>query len=166
MALGIVFLHTAKAGFIVTGSIGTGLVIARCDDGSWSAPCALATVTVGVGFQVGAEATNYVLILTTRGAVRTFMGKYFAHLALWGITTSKMIDFNAIPGRGQVSLGAEIGVAMGPVGRSAAGANDEFRMTCAIMVSSCIIFLITEIDFRPSSSWSQGCGSNPLLFAQ
>ena len=82
MALGIVFLHTAKAGFIVTGSIGTGLVIARCDDGSWSAPCALATVTVGVGFQVGAEATNYVLILTTRGAVRTFMGKHFAHSAL------------------------------------------------------------------------------------
>ena len=75
MAQGIVFLHCAKAGFIVTGSIGSGLVLARTDDGSWSAPCALACVAVGVGFQVGGEVTNYVLILTTRGAVRTFMGQ-------------------------------------------------------------------------------------------
>jgi lipid-binding SYLF domain-containing protein len=94
-AKGLVFLHTLKAGFVWAAQIGSGCIICRLDDGSWSAPCAIASVGMGIGGQIGAEATNHVLVLTTAAAVKTFTGK------------------------GQFTLGAEIGVALGPVGRNA-----------------------------------------------
>ena len=40
-AKGIVFLTIFKLGFMLTGRAGTGLVICRLDDGSWSAPSAI-----------------------------------------------------------------------------------------------------------------------------
>lgn len=41
IARGVVFLTILKAGFMFTGRYGTGLVISKLDDGSWSAPSAL-----------------------------------------------------------------------------------------------------------------------------
>jgi hypothetical protein len=63
-------------------------------DGSWSAPSAITISGVGWGFQLGAEVTDVMLLLTSDAAVDTFMS------------------------RGQVSVGAELGVSVGPVGRS------------------------------------------------
>ena len=40
-AKGLVFVTILKAGFLVTGRIGTGLVIARLENGTWSAPSAI-----------------------------------------------------------------------------------------------------------------------------
>lgn len=40
-AKGLAFLTVAKAGFCFTGRLGTGLVIARLADGTWSAPSAI-----------------------------------------------------------------------------------------------------------------------------
>ena len=61
-AKGLAFLHVAKAGFMVTGRMGTGLVIAKLGDDSWSAPSAIATFGLGWGAQVGEQVTNYVLV--------------------------------------------------------------------------------------------------------
>ena len=94
-AKGLVFLHVIKGGFMISGRIGSGLIIAKMSDGGWSAPSAIVTVGVGWGAQVGAEASNYVLVLTTASALKAFSG------------------------RGQVSLGAEVGIAAGPLGRTA-----------------------------------------------
>jgi len=94
-AQGVAFLHVVKGGLMFSVKFGSGCVIARLEDGGWSAPCALATVGVGWGAQVGAAATNYCLILTSQAAVKSFCG------------------------RGQVTLGAELGAAVGPVGRTA-----------------------------------------------
>ncbi|ETV82495.1 hypothetical protein, variant 3 [Aphanomyces astaci] len=97
-AQGIAFLTVLKVGFVVTGRLGTGLVLSKLPDGSWSAPSAIATAGIGWGAQIGGEVTDFVIILNTRGAVDTFCAQ------------------------GQVNLGAELGVAAGPVGRVAAGA--------------------------------------------
>jgi lipid-binding SYLF domain-containing protein len=43
IARGLAFLTVVKAGFLLTGKVGTGLVVARLPDGSWSAPSAIAT---------------------------------------------------------------------------------------------------------------------------
>lgn len=94
-ARGIAFITILKAGFLFTGRIGTGLVIARLPDNSWSAPSAIAITGMGWGFQIGSELTDVVLILTTDGAVDAFCSS------------------------AQVSLGTELGVSVGPVGRSA-----------------------------------------------
>jgi len=45
-AKGIAFLTTVKLGFFLTGRMGTGLVIRRLDDGSWSAPSAIVSAHI------------------------------------------------------------------------------------------------------------------------
>jgi len=48
----LAILTVAKAGAIVAYKLGTGLVIARRSDGSWSAPSAICSVGLGWGAQV------------------------------------------------------------------------------------------------------------------
>ncbi|CAN0236608.1 unnamed protein product, partial [Laminaria digitata] len=84
-------------GFIVAGRVGTGLVLARTEEGFWSAPSAIATLGMGWGALIGGEITDFVLVLNTDSAVEAFSG------------------------RGQLSIGAELSVAVGPLGRTGAG---------------------------------------------
>lgn len=94
IAKGVVFFTIIKVGFMFTGRYGTGLVVAKLPDGTWSAPSAVQMSGVGWGLQIGAELTDVMLILSTDSAV------------------------NAFKSRAQVSVGAELGVSVGPVGRS------------------------------------------------
>jgi len=94
IAKGIAFLTVAKAGFIFTGRYGTGFVISKKSGNMWSAPSAVAMSGLGWGLQMGAELTDVILVLTSDSAVETFKS------------------------RGQVTVGAEIAVSVGPVGRS------------------------------------------------
>ena len=94
VAKGVAFLTILKVGFGFSGRYGTGLVISRLPDDTWSAPSAITISGVGWGFQFGGELTDVMLVLTTDAAVETF--KSF----------------------GQMSVGAELGVSAGPYGRS------------------------------------------------
>ena len=94
-AHGLLFLTVFKAGFVVSGKVGTGLVIARLPDGQWSAPCAMGTVGMGWGAQVGSDVTQYLIVLTTPKAVQDIVSQ------------------------SSVKLGAELEVAVGPTGRGA-----------------------------------------------
>lgn len=51
-AKGLAILTVAKAGVLVTYKLGTGLVISRRSDGSWSAPSAIFSMGLGWGAQV------------------------------------------------------------------------------------------------------------------
>jgi len=94
IAKGVVFFTIIKVGFMFTGRYGTGLVVAKLPDGTWSAPSAVQMSGLGWGLQIGAELTDVMLILSTDSAV------------------------NAFKSRAQLSVGAELGVSVGPVGRS------------------------------------------------
>ena len=94
-ATGLCFLTVMKAGLVVSGKLGTGLVVARKPDGTWSAPSALGTVGLGWGAQIGGDITHYLIVLTSRDAV------------------------DSLTASSSVTLGAELGVAVGPVGRGA-----------------------------------------------
>ncbi len=94
MAHGLVFLTIIKAGFIISGRYGTGLVVSRLPDNTWSAPSAITISGMGWGLQAGGELTDVLLVLSTDDAVETFKS------------------------RGQVSIGAELGVSAGPYGRT------------------------------------------------
>lgn len=61
-----------KAGFIWSGKAGSGVVIARLEDGTWSAPSCIATGGVGFGLQIGADLSEFVIVLNTTEAVREF----------------------------------------------------------------------------------------------
>ena len=68
-------------------------MIARLADGSWSAPSAIGTFGLSWGFVAGLDVTDYVIILNTTEAVQAFSGS------------------------AQLTVGAGIEVAVGPVGR-------------------------------------------------
>lgn len=93
-AKGLAIFTVMKVGVMVTYKVGTGLVVAKRPDGSWSAPSAIISSGIGWGPQAGGEITDFVIVLRTEGAVRAFSGR--AHL----------------------SLGAGLSVAAGPLGRS------------------------------------------------
>ncbi|PCH39897.1 DUF500-domain-containing protein [Wolfiporia cocos MD-104 SS10] len=95
-ARGLAVFSVLKAGFMFSGKAGSGLVIARLPDGSWSAPSCIATGGVGWGLQIGADITDFVIVLNSEDAVRAFsMG-------------------------GNVTIGGNISAAAGPIGTGAA----------------------------------------------
>lgn len=96
-AKGFAILTIVKGGFVFSGKIGQGVVVARTPEG-WSGPSFVRTGGAGFGAQIGGEVTELVLVLNTRDAVEAF-----SH-------------------GGNVQLGGALSVAAGPVGRTAEGA--------------------------------------------
>jgi lipid-binding SYLF domain-containing protein len=98
----VVFPSVLKAAFIVGASYGRGAMSCRRGEnfrGPWSAPTMMALEGGSVGFQIGGEATDFVLlVMNERGAT--------------GILAS------------QVKLGGDASVAAGPVGRDASAESD------------------------------------------
>lgn len=96
-AKGLAIITVIKAGFLVTARGGSGIVIAKLDDSitsDWSAPTAIGIAGLGGGFEVGAEVTDFVIILNKRSAVDAF---------------SK---------GGNLTLGGNFTIAAGPLGRN------------------------------------------------
>jgi len=71
-ARGLAIFSVLKAGFVFSGKAGSGIVIARLPDGSWSAPSCIATGGVGWGLQIGADITDFVVVLNSEDAVKAF----------------------------------------------------------------------------------------------
>lgn len=100
-AKGLAILTVIKAGFLVSARGGRGLVVAKTEKG-WSGPSAIATGGLGFGFQIGAQVTEFLLVLNTPEAIQAFARG------------------------GNVTLGGDISAAAGPVGRTAEGAVTPF----------------------------------------
>ncbi|KAF3774660.1 SH3 domain-containing protein [Nymphaea thermarum] len=73
-AKGLAILTVVKVGVMVTYKVGTGLVIARREDGSWSPPSAISSLGIGWGTQMGGELTDFIIVLRNEDAVKTFSG--------------------------------------------------------------------------------------------
>jgi len=102
----IVFPSVVKAAFIVGGSYGRGVMVCRSGkdfSGPWGAPVMMALEGGSVGFQIGGQATDFViLVMNPRGAESVLHNK--------------------------VKLGADASIAAGPKGRDAQAATDaSFR---------------------------------------
>lgn len=69
---GLAILNVVKAGFIFSGSGGTGLVVVRTKNGKWSPPSAISAGGVGIGLQAGGSNVDYVMLLNTDDAVKEF----------------------------------------------------------------------------------------------
>lgn len=97
-AKGLAIITVLKAGFLFSGRAGSGVIVARLKDGTWSAPSAIAMAGAGAGGMVGVELTDFVFILNSPEAVRSFS------------------EF------GTVTLGGNVSVSAGPLGRNAEAA--------------------------------------------
>src|SRR6202166_1910996 len=98
----VVFPSVLKAAFIVGGSYGRGAMSCRKGQdfrGPWGAPTMMALEGGSLGFQIGGEATDFVLLVMNESGAR-------------GILASK------------VKLGGDASVAAGPVGRDASADTD------------------------------------------
>ncbi|ODO00183.1 hypothetical protein I350_06808 [Cryptococcus amylolentus CBS 6273] len=71
-AKGLAVFTIIKAGFVFSGKAGSGIVVAKLPDGSWSAPSCIATAGVGWGLQIGADLTEVVMVLNSDEAVKAF----------------------------------------------------------------------------------------------
>ncbi len=98
----IIFPSVLKAAFIVGGSYGRGAMTCRTGEhftGPWGAPTMMALEGGSVGFQLGGQATDFVLlVMNPRGAKAILHSK--------------------------VKLGADASAAAGPKGRDAEAATD------------------------------------------
>jgi lipid-binding SYLF domain-containing protein len=100
----MIFPNVVKAGFIVGGRHGHGVVLTRNEQGLWGFPVLLTVTGGSIGGQIGVEATDLVLVFKTKRGVDSIL-----------------------QGR-QLTLGADLSVAAGPVGRTlAAGTDTAFR---------------------------------------
>src|SRR5688572_23716225 len=93
-----VFPTVIKAAFGIGGRGGRGVVICRGANG-WSAPAYLNVGGASFGLQIGAEATDYVMLFMTPDSARS------------------LLETN-------VKLGGNVSVAAGPIGREAGAATD------------------------------------------
>ena len=100
----IIYPSVLKAAFVIGGSYGRGAMTCRTGEqytGPWSAPTMMALEGGSVGFQIGGQATDLILlIMNERGASSILESK--------------------------VKLGGDASVAAGPVGRDAAANTDAY----------------------------------------
>ena len=98
----IVLPSVLKAAFIVGGSYGRGAMTCRSGDnfqGPWGAPTMMALGGGSLGFQLGGQATDFVLLVMNEGGARSILNS-------------------------KVKLGADASAVAGPVGRDAEAATD------------------------------------------
>jgi lipid-binding SYLF domain-containing protein len=88
-----------KAGFVIGARYGTGVVLVRNSAGQWSNPCMVSLAGGSVGWQVGAQSTDVILVFKSARSIEGLI-------------------------KGKFTLGVDAAVAAGPVGRRVEGATD------------------------------------------
>ncbi|KAK3951346.1 DUF500 and UBA/TS-N domain-protein [Pseudoneurospora amorphoporcata] len=96
-AQGLAIFTTVRAGFQVTGASGSGVLIARLPNGTWSPPSGIHVHSIGAGFVVGLDIYDCVVVINSKEALEAFT-------------------------RTRLSLGSDLAVTAGPWG--AGGALD------------------------------------------
>src|SRR6202140_3506176 len=136
----VVVLPSVKKGaFGIGGSYGRGIMVCRSGEhytGPWGAPALYALEGVSIGFQLGGQATDFVLLVMNPKGARSLL-------------TSK------------VKLGADASAAAGPKGRTAESATDVV-MNAEILSYSRNKGLFAGISLEGSTLRSDGSANEKL----
>jgi len=100
----VVFPSVVEAAFVVGGQYGRGVMVCRGGKdftGAWGAPAMYALEGASVGFQIGVQATDFVLMVMNQHGADSLLGS-------------------------KVKLGVDASVAAGPKGRQAEAATDAY----------------------------------------
>ena len=95
----VVVPDTIKAGFMIGGRRGLGLMSVKSPDGTWSNPVFVKLAGASFGLQAGVQSADVILVFRSERGVDSIVN-------------------------GKITLGADAGIAAGPVGRNAAAATD------------------------------------------
>jgi SH3 domain-containing YSC84-like protein 1 len=139
----VIILPSVKKGaFGIGGSYGRGVMVCRSGahyKGKWGAPALYALEGVSIGFQLGGQATDFVLlVMNPKGAQSLLYSK--------------------------VKLGADASAAAGPKGRTAEGATD-IVMNAEILSYSRNKGLFAGVSLEGSTLRSDG-GANEKLYGR
>jgi SH3 domain-containing YSC84-like protein 1 len=138
----VIMPNVLKAAFGVGGSYGRGVMICRSGPhfkGKWGAPALYALEGASIGFQLGGQATDFVLlVMNPKGAESLLYSK--------------------------VKLGADASAAAGPKGRTAEGATD-IVMQAEILSYSRNKGLFAGVSLEGSTLRSDG-SANEKLYGQ
>src|SRR5271154_5610017 len=138
----IILPSVKKGAFGIGGSYGRGVMVCRSGQhymGPWGPPALYALEGVSIGFQLGGQATDFVLlIMNPKGAESLLYSK--------------------------VKLGADASAAAGPKGRTAEGATD-IVMSAEILSYSRNKGLFAGISLEGSTLRSDG-GANEKLYGR
>jgi lipid-binding SYLF domain-containing protein len=96
-----IFPRVIKAGFLVGGRIGHGVILTRDRTGAWCGPTFVSLGGASLGFQAGVESADMVLVFWSRDSLNRVLG-----------------------GKGKLTLGADAAIAAGPLGRQAEAGTD------------------------------------------
>ena len=136
----VVVLPSVKKGAIgIGGSYGRGVMICRSGEhykGKWGAPALYALEGISIGFQLGGQATDFVLLVMNPKGAKSLL-------------TSK------------VKLGADASAAAGPKGRTAEGATD-IVMNAEILSYSRNKGLFAGVSLEGSTLRSDGSANEKL----
>lgn len=132
-AEGLIIIPSAtKVSFVVGGRRGRGIALVRDAAGQWSQPSFITLTGGSVGFQIGVQSTDVILVFRRR---------------------QTLLDMQ----RGTFTLGADASVAAGPVGRSASAATDiEFKAEILSYSRSRGIFAGVSLDGSSIDVWEDG----------
>ena len=139
----VVVLPSVKKGaFGIGGSYGRGVMICRGGEqyaGPWGAPALYALEGLSVGFQLGGQATDFVLLVMNPSGAKSLLSS-------------------------KVKLGADASAAAGPKGRTAEGATDVV-MRAEILSYSRNKGLFAGVSLEGSTLRSDG-SANEKLYGQ
>jgi len=136
----IIILPSVKKGaFGIGGSYGRGVMICRGGEhytGPWGAPALYALEGINIGFQLGGEATDFVLLVMNPKGARSLLSS-------------------------KVKLGGDASAAAGPKGRTAEGSTDVV-MNAEILSYSRTKGLFAGISLEGSTLRSDGSANEKL----
>ena len=135
----IVIPSVVKFAFVVGGDFGRGAISCRTGQhftGPWSAPALFALEGGNIGFQIGGEATDFVLLVMNPRGAESILGS-------------------------KVKLGADASVAGGPKGRTAA-ADTDIVMRAEVLTYSRSRGLFAGVSLEGSTLRSDGSANKKL----
>src|SRR5213078_3571174 len=95
----IVIPKLINAGFVVGGKRGRGIAVVKRQDGTWSDPVFVTLTGGSIGFQVGVQSIDLVLVFKNRETLEKI-------------------------GKGSFTLGGDASITAGPVGRNSSASTD------------------------------------------
>ena len=112
-AIPVALLHDAKGiiicpgmlkgGFVIGVKHGRGVLVVRDDNGNWRAPSFISITGGSIGWQIGIQATDVILVFKTKKSIQGLIN-------------------------GKFTIGGDVSAAAGPVGRDASASTDlQFR---------------------------------------
>ncbi len=133
-----------KGGFIIGVRYGRGVIVVRDESNRWKPPMFVEITGASVGWQIGVQGTDLVLVFRTKSSLQHLM-------------------------RGKFTIGAHVSAAAGPVGREAEAATDgalkaeiySYSRSRGLFAGVALDGAVLNVDQAATSAYYQSLGNAP-----